>query len=92
MTRERLHRNWLHSGFCLVALPHTRPASATAPYSLKNGTFKLILTPKPIDTDAEGNLVYAGLPYGSKARLILVYLQTYADPPPHPPRRAWART
>jgi hypothetical protein len=78
MTRERLRRNWLHSGFCLVALPHTKPASPTSPYSLKNGTFRLILTPKPIDSDAEGNLVYAGLPYGSKARLILVYLQTYA--------------
>jgi hypothetical protein len=78
MAREDLKRNWLHSGFCLVALPHTRPADTTRAYSLKNGAFKLILTPKPIDTDEEGNPLYVGLPYGSKARLILVYLQTYA--------------
>jgi hypothetical protein len=78
MTSEHLRRTWLHSGFCLVALPHTRPASPTAAYSLKNGNFKLILTPKPIDSDGDGNLIYAGLPYGSKARLILVYLQTWA--------------
>jgi hypothetical protein len=75
---EGLRRNWLHSGFCLVALPHTKPAEHGRPHSLKNGAFKLILTPKPLDTDDEGNPVYAGLPYGSKARLIMVYIQTYA--------------
>jgi hypothetical protein len=75
---ENLKRNWLHSGFCLVALPHTRPANNARPHTLKNGTFKLILTPKPLDTDDEGNAIYAGLPYGSKARLILVYIQTFA--------------
>ena len=75
---EKLRRNWLHSGFCLVALPHTKPANNSKAYSLKNGTFKLILTPKPLDTDDEGNTIYAGLPYGSKARLILVYIQTFA--------------
>lgn len=78
MAREHLKRNWLHSGFALVALPHTKPRETTTAYSLKNGAFKLILTPKPLDTDEEGNPIYAGLPYGSKARLILVYLQTYA--------------
>ncbi|MFX9912056.1 replication protein RepA, partial [Acinetobacter baumannii] len=43
-----------------------------------NGAFRLILTPKPIDTDEEGNAVFAGLPYGPKSRLILMYLQSYA--------------
>jgi len=75
---DNVKRNWLHSGFCLVALPHTRPANNAKPHTLKNGTFKLILTPKPVDTDDEGDAIYAGLPYGSKARLILVYVQTYA--------------
>ena len=78
MAVERPKSNWLHSGFCLVALPHTKPHEKAKPYSLKNGAFKLILTPKPIDTDENGEAIYAGLPYGSKARLILVYLQTYA--------------
>ena len=78
MSREQLRRNWLHGGFCMVALPHTKPARNNAPFALRNGDFKLILSPKPVDIDDAGEPVYAGLPYGSKARLILVYLQTYA--------------
>jgi hypothetical protein len=78
LDREQLRRNWLHSGFCLTALPHTKPTDDSKAQSLRNGDFALILTPKPIDADEEGGAIYAGLPYGPKARLILVYIQTFA--------------
>jgi hypothetical protein len=78
MSAEQIRRWYLHSGFCLVALPHSRPKDTRASYVLRNGKFSLILQPKAIGLDEAGEAEFIGLPYGPKARLILMYVQSYA--------------
>lgn len=74
----RSRRAWLHAGFCVVSLPHSKPKDARDDHVVDGDGYKLILQPKPIDVDADGNTVYTGLPYGAKARIILMHLQTQA--------------
>jgi hypothetical protein len=76
--RRRNRRAWLHAGFCVVSLPHSKPKDARDDHVVDGDGYKLILQPKPIDVDADGNTVYTGLPYGAKARIILMHLQTQA--------------
>ena len=78
LSSEQITRWYLHSGFCLVALPHAKPKQDHAAYVLRNGKFSLILQPKAIGADEHGQIELAGLPYGPKARLILMYVQSYA--------------
>jgi len=79
--------SFLHSGLCQTCLPHSRPAKNTAIWRRHSGRFTLIVTPGLIDssdiatrsrqpTEAETSAMYVGVPYGTKARLILIHLQT----------------
>lgn len=79
--------SFMHSGLCQTCLPHSRPAKNTAIWRRHSGRFTLIVTPGLIDnTDAETRIrqptedettaMYVGVPYGTKARLILIHLQT----------------
>lgn len=66
-----------YSGFCQAALPHKRLAS-DAPWIRRNEQITLMVEPgrllRPGATEAD----LMGVPYGSRARLILLYLQTRA--------------
>jgi hypothetical protein len=75
---QRNRRAWLHAGFCVVSLPHSKPKDARDDHVVDGDGYKLILQPKPIDVDTDGNTIYTGLPYGAKARIILMHLQTQA--------------
>ena len=66
--------SFLHSGLCQTSLPHSRPAENHIAWSRRSGRFSLIVQPGLMDT-ARG-VEYVGVPYGSKARLILIHLQT----------------
>ena len=66
--------SFLHSGLCQTSLPHSRPAENHIAWSWRSGRFSLIVQPGLMDT-ARG-VEYVGVPYGSKARLILIHLQT----------------
>jgi hypothetical protein len=66
--------SFLHSGLAQTFLPHSRPADNTAIWRRSAGRFKLIVSPGVID--GEGQAAYVGVPYGTRARLILIYLQT----------------
>lgn len=66
--------SYLHSGFCLAGLPHMRPEDDKERWIRSNGKFHLIITPGAVVTD--GAIKVVGVPYGAKARLILVYLMT----------------
>src|SRR5690349_2495823 len=66
--------SFLHSGLCQTSLPHSRPSSNHLAWSRRSGRFSLIVQPGLIDTSR--GIEYVGVPYGSKARLILIYLQT----------------
>ncbi len=78
---------FLHSGLCQTGLPHMRPARNHAFWKRQSGRFTLLVTPGVIDTrsmggsgrqptDEEMERAYVGVPYGPKARLIMIFLQT----------------
>jgi len=64
-----------YSGFCLTSLPHKRlPDDAIWERSTRNVT----LVVEPVRVHGSGQPGYRGVPYGSRARLILLYLTTEA--------------
>jgi hypothetical protein len=66
--------SFLHSGLCQTCLPHSRPAEDHAVWSRRAGRFSLLIQPGVVDAAAGPR--YVGVPYGPKARLILIHLQT----------------
>ena len=66
--------SFLHSGLCQVALPHSRPSDDSMIWRRQSGRFSLLVQPGVID--AGGIARYVGVPYGPKARLIMIHLQT----------------
>jgi hypothetical protein len=64
-----------YSGFCLTALPHKRLADDQI---WQRGTRTISLLVEPVRVHGRGESRYLGVPYGSRARLILLYLQTEA--------------
>lgn len=75
--REGEDVSFLHAGFCMAALPHRRPKHDTEPWIRANGRFKLAVWPGRM-LRADGSYIDVGVPYGTKARLILLYLMTAA--------------
>ncbi len=78
---------FLHSGLCQTYLPHARLPSNQAVWTRSSGRFSLIVQPGLIDdrphlvrgrqpTPEEQEAMFVGVPYGARARLILIYLQT----------------
>ena len=78
---------FLHSGLCQTCLPHSRPTSNQAVWTRSSGRFSLMVTPGIIDdrpasarqkqpTPEDLETMYVGVPYGSRARLILLFLQS----------------
>jgi hypothetical protein len=79
--------SFLHSGLAQTCLPHSRPGSNQLIWRRTSGRFSLIVSPGIIDesphhtrgrqpTPTEIEAMYVGVPYGSKARLIMIHLQT----------------
>jgi Plasmid encoded RepA protein len=66
--------SFLHSGLCQTCLPHSRPANSSTPWERRSGRFSLTVLPGGLDRGR--GFEYVGIPYGPKARLILIYLQT----------------
>lgn len=68
--------NFLYSGWCMTALPHSRIPDSEA-WRLENGNIVLLVEPgrraKPGEADE-----FVGVPYGPTARLIMIYLQSEA--------------
>ncbi len=67
---------FLYSGWAQAALPHKRLAD-DALWQVKNDRVTLVVQPgvRVVET---GPPVHVGVPYGSRARLILLYLQSEA--------------
>ena len=66
-----------YSGFAMVALPHRRPESDGAVWTRRNGRFTLLVEPGSL-LSPTGDVKSYGVPYGARARLILLYLQSEA--------------
>lgn len=64
-----------YSGFCMTSLPHKRLAD-DAIWERKASKFSLLIEPGHLRINKQ--LRQIGIPYGSRARLILLYLQTRA--------------
>ena len=78
---------FLHSGLCQTHLPRSRPTSNRAVWIRHSGRFKLVIQPGLLMSDAAGQVggrgtevddesLFCGVPYGPKARLILIWLQS----------------
>lgn len=62
-----------YAGFCMTSLPHR---DTPGPWERKNGRASLLIEPGKIYQ--RGQWVECGIPYGSRARLIMLYIQTEA--------------
>jgi len=59
-----------HAGLCQTFLPHSKPKSNTDIWKRRSGDFTLSVSPGAVRGE------WVGVPYGAKARLILIHLQT----------------
>jgi Plasmid encoded RepA protein len=64
-----------YTGFCLTALPHKRLADEQ-PWEKKGHKVTLLVEPGRLKHG--GKIKLFGVPYGARARMILLYLQTQA--------------
>ena len=63
-----------YSGFCLTSLPHKALADNES-WKKRGHRVTLLVTPGQV-LGPDGEPVYVGVPYGARARMILLYLQT----------------
>lgn len=71
MTDEHQRIGIMHAGFAMTALPHKD--IGTTQWVRHGGNIKLL-----IESGSDSNMNPVGLPFGSIARMILLYLQTEA--------------
>lgn len=67
---------FIYSGWAQAALPHKKLRDDQV-WQISSERVKLIVEPGRRATE-DGNLTWVGVPYGSRARLIMLYLQTEA--------------
>lgn len=76
LEEERLDLGITYSGFALTALPHRRLPD-DVPWERRGYRIRLLIEPGRLPIRGGGFRLY-GVPYGSRARMILLYLQTRA--------------
>jgi hypothetical protein len=67
---------FLYSGWCQAALPHRRLDDSRG-WQVESDRYCLIVEPG-MRRGPSGSPIHVGVPYGSRARLILIYLQSEA--------------
>jgi hypothetical protein len=78
MADEETGVGFLYSGWTQAALPHRRPAD-DAVWQITSERVTLLVEPGRRPSTVEGKQPgYYGVPYGSRARLIMLYLQSEA--------------
>jgi len=76
MADERQNIGISYTGFCLTSLPHKRLPDDQA-WQKHGYRVTLLVEPGRLKTAKDGMRLY-GVPYGARARMILLYLQTQA--------------
>src|SRR3712207_8945719 len=71
LSDEGRHTGIAHAGFAMAALPHKKVPDSV--WQREGGSIKLL-----VESGLDSNKQPVGIPYGSIARLILIYLQTQA--------------
>ncbi|MFC3127712.1 replication protein RepA [Pseudoroseomonas globiformis] len=74
---EDIGTGYIHSGWCQTALPHRRPDDDSAVWKLETDSLTLLVEPG-LRLRPDGSTAHVGVPFGSIARLILIYLQSEA--------------
>lgn len=69
--------SFLDSAFCTMSLPAREPANPQKPIQRSDGRYQLLIAPKSVPGE-DGEPVCYGVPFGPKARLILVYMMSEA--------------
>lgn len=77
MSDEDGSLGFAYSGWAQCALPHRRLASE-ARWEIAGERVRLVVEPGLRPTTEDGPMEHVGVPYGSMARLILLFLQTEA--------------
>lgn len=72
---DRQNLGITYSGFCLTSLPHKKLAD-DAPWEKRGHQVTLLVEPGRLKVN--GRMKLFGVPYGARARMILIYLQTQA--------------
>ena len=78
--RTKIWAGFAYSGWAQCALPHKRLAD-DAPWGIVSEKVKLMVEPgrrQVVADDGSQTFEFLGVPFGSHARLILLYLQTEA--------------
>ena len=65
-----------YSGFCMTSFPHRQLADQHAQWIRTNGRFSLMVEPGALLI--QGRPIHFGVPHGSRARMIMLYLTTQA--------------
>lgn len=76
MADESRNFGFSYTGFCLTSLPHKRLSDEQA-WEKTGHRVTLVVEPGRLKT-AKGELKLYGVPFGARARMILLYLQTQA--------------
>src|SRR3954454_14955091 len=76
MSADDSETGFLYSGFAQAALPHRRLAN-DASWQVHTSSMSLIVQPG-LRPNIAGDAIPVGVPYGSRARLICLYLQSEA--------------
>lgn len=74
---DSLDPGFLHSGLCMVSLPARKPVDDMQPWKRENGRIALTIVPGYVSLPGRP-IEAAGMPYGARARLLLLYLQSEA--------------
>lgn len=86
---------WMHAGLCQTNLPYERLKSNNDVWHRANGRFHLTVEPGTVIDPSTGKPRWVGVPYGTRARLIMFYLNTYGRRSPVVPlgksMSAWMR-
>ena len=74
MAAEESEVSFLYSGWAQSGLPHKRLAD-DEPWHIRTDHMSLIVQPG-MKSMRSGEIVHVGVPFGSRARLVLIYLQS----------------
>ena len=77
LTDEKVAAGFTYSGFCMASLPH-RSLPDDSQWVRKSEDFSLIIEPGKLFRHGEEEGTLYGVPFGPRARVILLYLQSAA--------------
>ncbi len=78
MSDEASRTGFTYSGFCLTCLPHRRLKSNEQVWVRKGHKLTMHVAPGHLELDDENKPIMLGVPYGTRSRLVLLYLTSRA--------------